>query len=90
MTPTPEHVEGWELAMEYMTLASAGDHELANDTINRAFTGLDTALSFTVALANFANALVQSSARTFQMSPSDFWAHCAARLQATRPPEWER
>lgn len=90
MTPTPEHVEGWEAAMEYMTLMAAENHVEANDVITRVFSNFDVALGFAVALGNFANALVHSTAGTFKMTPSEVWVHCATRLQAHRPPEWER
>lgn len=90
MTPTPQHVEGWELAMEYMTLAASGADEEASDCIRRAFDDPATAAAFAVSISNFANALVHSSAQTFGVTPSDFWVHCATRLQAHRPPEWER
>lgn len=76
--------------MEYMTLMAAGDHDEANDVITRVFTNFDVSLGFAVALGNFANALVHSTAGTFRMTPSEVWTHCAARLQANRPPEWER
>lgn len=90
MTPTPEHIEGWELAMEYMTLACAGNHDLASDCIERAFGNIDTAISYAVAVSNFAMALVHATGKSFDKTPSEVWEGCAARLQATRPPEWER
>lgn len=90
MTPTPEHIEGWELAMEYMTLSCAGNHEEAANCIQNAFANIDTALSYAVAISNFALALVHASSTAFDKTPSEMWAGCAARLQARRPPEWER
>lgn len=90
MTPSAEHIDGFERAMEYMTLAVAGNFEDGAQVIRDAFQNGERAISFVTAISNFSVGLVATLAAGAQITPSECWAEIAQKLQGSRPPEWER
>jgi hypothetical protein len=90
MMPTPEQIEGYELAMEYCTQVVHGDLDAAGDTITKAFANKDTAVSYVVAISNFAVAMNANIAKAIGTTPQEAWSLFAQAMQANRPPEWDR
>lgn len=90
MIPTPEQINGFELAMAYMTLAVDDKMDEAAEVLAEVFnSGLMTAVAYTAAISNFAVVLVKTCPLAQLTTPQQAWAAAAQKLQEARPPEWQ-
>lgn len=90
MIPTPEQIDGFERAMEYVTLMVVGNTDAAADVIKAAFQDSATAVSFVVGMSNFVVGMNGILAQVSNKTPEQHWEFFAQQLQIHRPPEWER
>jgi hypothetical protein len=88
--PTDEQINGFELAMEYMTYVANDNLDGCATVITQAFVNAETALAYVVAMSNFCGALNMAIAANLGLTPGECWMRFAQGLQANRPPEWER